>query len=101
MLSTLGIIQAGVWVHGRNVAVRAADAAVDVARGSYGQTAEAHDRATRLATGGGLHDVQVTLTRGAAQVSVTVSAAAPTMLDLGLGRISETASAPVERVTQR
>lgn len=100
MLATLGVIEAGIWIHGHNVAVRAADAAVDVARGSYGQPAEARDRANKLATAGGLRRVQVSVSRGADRVSVTVSAATPTILDLGLGRISETASAPVERVTQ-
>lgn len=100
MLSTLGVIEAGIWIHGHNVAVRAADAAVDVARGSYGQPGAARDRATRLASVGGLRDVQVTVAKGADHVSVTVSAATPSILDLRLGRISETAAAPVERVTQ-
>ena len=100
MLATLGVIEAGIWIHGHNVAVRAADAAVDLARGSYGQAGEAQDRGHELAAAGGLREVQVTVAKGADRVSVTVSAATPTILDLGFGRISETASAPVERVTQ-
>ena len=99
MLLTLGIIQAGVWVHGQNVALRAAAAGADVARGSYGTSTQAHDVATRLATAGGLNDVQVRVTRGAARVDIIVSAEAPAIFDVGLGRISETATLPLERVT--
>lgn len=101
MLATLGIIQAGVWIHGHDVAVRAANAAADVARGSYGSPAEAQDTASRLASAGGLSDVRVAVTRGPAKVDVTVSAQAPLIFDVGLGRISETASVPVEHVTVR
>lgn len=100
MLVTLGIIQAGVWVHGQNVAVRAANAAADLARGSYGTSIEAHDVATRLASEGGLDNVQVSVARGSARVDITVSAEAPAIFDVGLRRISVTATVPVERVTQ-
>ena len=100
MLTTLGIIQAGVWIHGQDVAIRAANGAADIARGSYGTEAEARAWGGELASAGGLQEVEVTVSRGAARVDVTVSAAAPTILDVGLDRISETASAPVERVTQ-
>ena len=100
MLVTLGIIQAGVWLHGHNVAVRAAGAAADVARGSYGKWAEARDMALTLASAGGLHDVRVEVTRGPGRVDVTVTAAAPLIFDLGLSRITETASLPLERVTR-
>jgi len=100
MLATLGIIQAGMWIHGENVAARASNAAADVARGSFGTASSAQEAASNLATAGGLSDVHVTVSRGAAQVTVTVSAKAPSILDVGLGRIEETARAPLERVTQ-
>lgn len=100
VLVTLGIIQTGLWLHGRNVAQRAATAATDIARGSYGDAVEARERATSLAQAGGLSNVDVALSIGAGEVTVSVSAAAPSILDVGLGRISETASAPRERVTQ-
>ena len=99
MLSSLGIIQAGLWVHGHDVALRSANGAVDVARGSYGTSAEAQKLAMRLTDAGGLQGVRVDVTRGAARVDVTVTAQAPLIFDVGLGRISETASAPRERVT--
>jgi hypothetical protein len=100
MLSTLGVIQAGVWLHGHDVAVRAANGAADVARGSYGTAAEAEDLGTKLAVAGGLEHVRVDVVRGAGRADVTVSADPPLIFDVGLPRISETASVPVERVTQ-
>ena len=99
MLVTLGVIQAGIWIHGRNVALRAAAAGADAARGSYGSAAEATEIAHDLAAAGGLQSVSVVVRRRPAQVDVTVSGRAPVMLDLGLARISEMASAPVERIT--
>jgi len=100
MLLTLGIIQAGIYLHGRNVAQRAATAAVDSARGSFGTEAEARDRATDLARAGGLQDVSIRVSQGASEVSADVSARPVSILDIGIFRVHETASAPRERVTQ-
>jgi len=99
MLVTLGIIQAGVWIHGHNVAIRAANAGADIARGSYGTAAEARAAAMTLAETGGLRDVQIDVERATDGVTVSVSAGAPLIFDVGLGRIRETARAPVERAT--
>jgi Flp pilus assembly protein TadG len=99
MLLTLGIIQAGIFLHGRNVAQRAATAAVDAARGSYGSAADAQHLAANIATSGGLKDISVQVQRSGTTVTADVSATAPMIFDLRLGRISETASAPLERVT--
>jgi Flp pilus assembly protein TadG len=100
MLATLGIIQAGAWIHGHNVAIRAANAAADVARGTYGSPAEARDLAIRLADAGGLDDVQVSVKKVAGRVDITVAGRAPVIFDVALGQITETAHAPIERVTQ-
>jgi Flp pilus assembly protein TadG len=99
MLVTLGIIQAGIFLHGRNVAQRAATAAVDAARGSYGSVADARQLATSIASSGGLQNISVRVQRTATAVNVDVSATAPMIFDLRLGRINETAAAPLERVT--
>ena len=99
MLVTPGILQAGLWLHGRNVAQRAATAAVDTARGSAGSVAAAREAAADLARSGGLDGVSVDVVRGATDVSATVTAASPLLLDLGLGRLRESAAAPLERVT--
>lgn len=100
MLVTLGIIQAGIWLHGQNVAARAAAAAADAARGSYGDTGQAREIAADLATAGGLKDTTVDVAKGATAVDVTVSGRAPLIFDVGLGRISESASAPLEQVSE-
>src|SRR3954451_3136700 len=73
MLVTLGIIQAGIWVHGHTVAARAAAAGADIARGSYGSTTEAREASVRLANAGGLDDVSVETQRSGTQVQVIVS----------------------------
>ena len=97
MLVTLGIIQAGIVLHGRNVAQRAATAAVDVARGSYGTTAEAEELGDDIARSAGLEAVSVRVTRGAAQVTADVTGQAPAILAIGISRVHESASAPMER----
>ncbi|MGI3786052.1 MAG: TadE/TadG family type IV pilus assembly protein [Janthinobacterium lividum] len=99
MLLTLGIVQAGLWLHARNVAQRAATAAVDVARGSYGTAGEGEERARDLAASAGLTDVVVHVDRGPQRVTAVVSVHATLVLDLGLGGIRETASGPRERVS--
>ena len=73
MLITLGIIQAGVYLHGRNVAQRAATAAVGAARGSFGTTAEAHQLAADIANSGGLEGITIRITRGSSTVTAEVS----------------------------
>jgi Flp pilus assembly protein TadG len=100
ILATLGIIQSGIWLHARNVAFRAATVAADAARGSYGSVADAEAAARGIAESGGLEQVQVSVIRRTAVVDVTVRANAVLILDLGLGSLTATASAPVERVTQ-
>jgi Flp pilus assembly protein TadG len=99
MLLTLGIIQGGIYLHGRNVAQRAATAAVDAARGSFGSTTEAQQVAQGIAQSGGLDRVTVRITRGGTTVTAEVIGTAPAILDI-LSRVHETASAPLERVTQ-
>ena len=99
MLVTLGVLQAGLWLHGRNVAQRAAVAAVDTARGSSGSVQAAREAGTALASSGGLDGVRVEVVRGATEVTAVVTAASPLLLDLGLGELRETAAAPRERVT--
>jgi Flp pilus assembly protein TadG len=100
MLVTLGIIQAGIFLHGRNVAQRAATAAVDAARGTYGSTADAESLGSTIASSGGLRSISVRVQRTGTTVTADISANAPMIFDLRLGRINETATAPLERVTQ-
>jgi hypothetical protein len=99
LLVTLGILEAGIWLHARNVAERVASAAVDAARGSLGTPGEAQQLGVDLAQAGGLEDVALVVSRGGTTVTATVTARAPLLLGLGLGRLQESASAPLERVT--
>ena len=100
MLLTLGIIQAGIFLHGRNVAQRAATAAVDAARGSYGSAADAERLGESIASSGGLSDISVRVRRTGTTVTADVTASPPMIFDLDLSRINETAVAPLERATQ-
>ena len=99
MLLTLGMIQAGIFLHGRNVAQRAATSAVDIARGSYGTAADARHLAETIARSGGLEHISVRVQRTGTTASADVSGNAPMIFDLGLGRITETATAPLKRAT--
>jgi Flp pilus assembly protein TadG len=100
MLMTLGMIQAGIFLHGRNVAQRAATAAVDTARGSYGSVADAQLLATNIANSGGLKNISVRVQRTGMTVTADVSGNAPMIFDLRLGHINEKATAPLEHVTE-
>ena len=100
MLLTLGIIQAGIFLHGRNVAQRAASAAVDAARGSYGSVPDAEHLGGSIANSGGLKNVSVRVQRTGTTATADVSGYPPMIFDLELGRINETAVAPLERATQ-
>ena len=100
MLSTLGIIQTGVWIHGRNVAERAADAAADAARGIDSGAGAGVSAGQQIAAAGGLTQVTVSVARRPQQVDVQVTGTIPMFFDLGFGPVTERASAPVERVSQ-
>jgi len=100
LLVSLGIIQAGIYLHGRNVAQRAATAAVDAARGSYGSVAEAQQLAEGIARSGGLRSVSISINRGPDVVTADVRADPVLILDIGVGRLRETAAAPREKVSQ-
>lgn len=99
LLVTLGIIQAGLWVHGRQVALRAATAAADVAGGRDGSAGAARDVALGIARSAGLAAVEVEVNSSPTEVRVVVSGRTPALLELPLGRISESAAGPRERVT--
>jgi Flp pilus assembly protein TadG len=99
MLIMLGFIQAGIWLHARNTAAEAANAAADVARSYQGDPDAARRAAEHIARVGGLEELNVSVDRSDGTVQVTVSARAPTIFDVGLGQLRETATAPLERVT--
>lgn len=91
----LGLVQTGVWLYGRTVAVQAAGAAADAA--AMGLAIE--PAAAVIAGRGGLTEVTVQASRDGGTVMVTVTGHVPTFFDLGQGRVSGQAVVPVERVT--
>ena len=101
MLSTLGIIQAGVWIHGRQVIAQAANAGADASRSSDGGPGAGEAVAHRVADRAGLRNVAVSVDRRPDQVMVTVTGTIPMFIDLNLATVSESAVAPMERVTTR
>ena len=62
--------------------------------------ADAQHLAETIASSGGLEHISVRVQRTATSASADVSGNAPMIFDLGLGRITETATAPLERVTR-
>ena len=100
MVIIFGMIQAGIWLHARNVAAEAAHAAADVARSYQGDPTRARQVADKITAVGGLQDVSVQIARHDRTVSVTLTGRAPVLLDLGLATVSGAATAPVERVTE-
>lgn len=99
LLVTLGVIQAGLWIHGRQVALRASIAAADVASGSSGSSGAAVELAADIARSAGLDAVAVDVEISGTLVRVVVSGTTPSILDLPLGRITESATAPRELVS--
>lgn len=99
MLIIFGMIQAGIWLHARNVAGQAANAAADVARSYHGDPVRARQVAYKITAVGGLQDVSVQVVRQQDEVVVTLTGDAPIVVDIGLATIAESASAPLERVT--
>lgn len=97
MLVVLGTIQAGVWLHGRNVASQAAAAAAEQVAWDRGSDGDAAAMGRRIAEAGGLVGATVRIERSPGAVRAVVTARAPLIVDLGLGAVSEHAVMPMER----
>ncbi|MFT4297321.1 MAG: TadE/TadG family type IV pilus assembly protein [Micropruina sp.] len=97
MLTVLGTIQAGVWLHGRNVASQAATAAAEHVAWDRGSDSDAAAMGRRIAGAGGLVGADVRIERSSGTVRVVVTGHAPLIIDLGLGNVTEHAVMPVER----
>ena len=96
MLLVLGTVQLGVWWHARLTLSAAAATAADMLSVERTSPATAQAAALNVASAGGIEAVSVSVSRGARQVDVVVRGSAPLVIDLGLGRIEATASAPRE-----
>lgn len=98
MFLLLGAIQVGMMWHGRNTVRHAAAAAAEAESIHHAMPGSGQRSATRVAGAGGVSDLTVTVTRSPVRVDVEVSASVPVVVDLGMGRVTERASAPVEAV---
>jgi hypothetical protein len=98
LMATVAVIQAGLWLHGRNAAIRAANVAVDEARGAAGSPDRARARALDAATHAGLSEVKVRVLRIEGRAEAQVTGQAQSLIGFGIGRVEERATAPLERV---
>lgn len=98
MLLLLGALQVGMLWHGRNTVHHAAAAAAEAESAYLAAPGTGHQSAVRIAAAGGLTDVAVRVTRGSGRVDVEVSATVPVLIDLGMGRVTQRATSPIEAV---
>jgi Flp pilus assembly protein TadG len=104
LLLIFGIVQAGVWYHGRTLAMLAAQDGLRTAQALDGTAAagEARTTASLNATGatGFVTSPNVTVTRTPTSVTVTVTARSVALLP-GTGLpITQRATGPVERIPE-
>jgi hypothetical protein len=104
LVVVLTLVQVGLWFYGRDLALTAARAGVDLGR-SYGTVdpgaaqAHAHDVAARTSTGV-LDNPTVTATADATTMTVTVQARVTTLVP-GLSlTVSQSSTAAIERLTR-
>ncbi|MFZ2261164.1 TadE-like protein [Luteococcus japonicus] len=95
MLTVLGIIQSGIWLHGRSVAANAALAGAEAQALSGAGGGTGARVAREVAEHGGLREVQVQV-GGGRDVSVAVTARVDTFFDLGRSRVIAHAEMPRE-----
>lgn len=98
MFLLLGAIQVGMMWHGRNTVRHAATAAAEAESIHHARPGSGHRSATRVAGAGGVSDLTVSVARSSERVEVEVTASIPVVIDLGMARVTERASAPVETV---
>lgn len=101
ILLTFAVIQTGLIFFAQSIALGAATQGVNAARGYQSSAAAGEARATNFlsAAGAGLENQQVTVTRTATEVRVTVTGRAITVLPGLTWTISKSAHGPVERPT--
>lgn len=97
MALVLGLIQTGIWLHGRSVVSNAALAVAQEVAWSRADDAAAAALGRRVAGSGGVTGVGVSVVRRSGLVEVRVFGQVPTFFDIGQGRVSEVAVLPLEQ----
>ncbi|MCL2783310.1 MAG: hypothetical protein FWD80_04985 [Propionibacteriaceae bacterium] len=92
----LGLIEAGLVMHGRSVAVAAALAGSETAAALRATPDAGLRSATDVATTGGLKGVQIAVTRSATGVTVRVDAMVPTFVAWVTPHVSAESTRPWE-----
>lgn len=95
LMLILGLIQTGIWLHGRAVAASAAATIADL-RAPGDEPSAAEQAGRRVAASGGLTDVGVEIGTEQGLLVVTVTGRPLSFLDFGLTQIRERAVTPVE-----
>lgn len=95
MLAVLGIIQSGIWLHGRSVVANAALAGAEAQALSGAGGGTGARVAREVAERGGLRDVQVEV-GGGRDVAVTVSGRVDSFFTAGRSTVSARAEMPRE-----
>lgn len=96
----LGLVQLGIWLHGRTVAAEAAGAAADRLAASGSRLGEAEQVARSVAERGGLGQVQLLVDSDGGLVRITVTARTEVFFDIGQSAVSGRAVVPAETVTR-
>lgn len=100
LLTILGLIQVGLWLHGRTVAGQAAMTGAEQAALLGADDAAVRAATQRAADDAGLIHASVEIVRGVDSVRVRVSGRMPTFFDLGQGQVTVDATRPVERTAR-
>jgi len=99
LLLVLGMVQLGVWLYSRTVASEAAAVTADLRATGPAAEPAARLAGERVATRGGLQQVEIGVAADNAHLVVTVSGRAPLFFDIGQGLVVAQAVLPLERVT--
>jgi len=96
MLCLLGLIEAGLMLHGRTVAVSAALTGAKAQAALYAAPGAGRQAAAATAAAGGLIDVQVTVTMTASSVTVQVDGLTPSLVGWAAGHAHAESTRPLE-----
>jgi len=96
LLCLLGLIEAGLMLYGRTVAVSAALAGAKAQAALYAAPDAGRLAASDTALAGGLLNVQVTVTMTASSVTVQVDGAVPSLVGWAAGHAHAESTRPLE-----
>ena len=93
----LALIDAGLWLHGRSVAVSAAIDGASVASSWQASAGDGETAARATAAAGGLKNVSVTVVAQASSVDVVIDAEVPSFIGWATPQVHAHATRPKER----